>query len=180
MNTDTPSKGVFEQRFKDWFFDDTDPRVVFKSERHGMYVRLDDKPVTPGHSLAIPLEGQRYIDDLSETRSNKLWTVSRHVGRHIMEAYQDQEPRYVGVLVAGAAVHHAHIHRAVCFEGRDWIGGFDGQPRLELTDDEWANVYDRTTFTPEQSRALEAELDRIAPPEDIVAQEIAAYEAARS
>jgi diadenosine tetraphosphate (Ap4A) HIT family hydrolase len=180
INKNTPSGGVYEQRFKDWFFNaDNDPRVLFKSEAHGLYVRLDDRPVTIGHSLAIPLESERYIDNMDPTRSDKLWTVSRHLGRHLMEVFGANEPDYIGVLVAGKMVHHAHVHRAVCYEGRDWIGGFDGQPRLELPDDQWAEVCERTAFAPDEVHALEADLNRIAPPEPLVEMEKQAYDLSR-
>lgn len=168
----TPSNGVYEQRFKDWFAAD-DPRIVYRNEGHGYLIRLDDHPVTRRHLLAVPFEGHRSIDHMQGARGDKLGQVARFAGLQLEEVLERQGTpyKYIGTLVAGAQVWHAHVHRAPSYEGRDWIEGFNGGPRLELSEDEWSEMCETTKFTPEMIRALNAELARIGPAEDLAAME---------
>ena len=171
----SPSGGKWEEKFKEWFKVDLrdDPRIIWRNEAYGLLLRFDDKPVTEGHVLAVPWEAAQMVDDLADPRSDKLGRVARAAGRHLAAVLsaEGRPPRYVGQLVAGGQVWHAHVHRAPCFVGPDWLEGFSGQnPRLDPTDEEWEHTIHRfgDTF---DGAALDAELTAMGPAEDLKAME---------
>lgn len=169
---DSPSEGEWERKFKDWFEVEDDPRIFWRNRAHGLLLRFDDKPVTIGHMLAVPWEAAQRVDDLEPGRHAKLMHVAQVAGRHLENVLLSEGivPQYIGQLVAGAQVWHAHVHRGASYEGRDWIGGYNGQPRLDPAPEEWMDIIQRfgTSF---DGPALDAELDQKRPPEDLVAME---------
>lgn len=190
-NRDSPSGGQYEQNFRNWWEDENDPLVLYRNEQHGLYVRLDERPVTWGHMMAIPFEGAKSVDHLPGPRHDKLWRVAQFVGLHMEDVLRAREVpyRYMGTLVAGAQVWHAHVHRAACMQGPDWLKAFAGIPReqacevepfegqkplsarLELTEQEWADTVKAFGFTAAAKQDLDDYIAAVGPAEDLAAME---------
>ncbi|MCL5784553.1 MAG: HIT family protein [Patescibacteria group bacterium] len=66
-------------------------------------------PINPGHTLIIPKKHTDYIFDLDDETLGKILVVSRPIARAIEKAFHPATGR-VGIMVAGLAVPHAHVH----------------------------------------------------------------------
>lgn len=68
---------------------------------------LDIHPKQPGHVLVIPKQQVEFIWDLPTETYQELMAVAQKLGAHIREIMQS---RYVGMMIEGTAVPHAHVH----------------------------------------------------------------------
>jgi histidine triad (HIT) family protein len=68
---------------------------------------LDIHPKQPGHTLVIPKIQVEFIWDLEDVDYDALMKTVKKVGERIKAVLQ---PPYVGMLVMGIDVPHAHVH----------------------------------------------------------------------
>jgi len=68
---------------------------------------LDIHPVAEGHVLVIPKTQVEFIWDLEETDYTALMATVQKVGKRLKEVIGKP---YVGTLVVGTDVPHAHVH----------------------------------------------------------------------
>lgn len=68
---------------------------------------LDINPVNDGHTLVVPKKQVEFIWDLDEADYQALMRTVYRVGQHI-RAVTDK--KYLGQLVVGTDVPHAHVH----------------------------------------------------------------------
>lgn len=68
---------------------------------------LDIHPKTPGHALVVPKQEVEFIWDLADEDYAALMATVKKVGRRIRDVMGKQ---FVGLLVVGDEVPHAHIH----------------------------------------------------------------------
>lgn len=68
---------------------------------------LDIHPKQPGHVLVVPKKQVEFIWDLSSGDYAAVMVTAQRIGQHIREVLQ---PRYVGMMVEGLGVPHAHVH----------------------------------------------------------------------
>lgn len=68
---------------------------------------LDIHPKTPGHTLVIPKKEVEFVWDLDDDSYQQVMTVAKKVANRIKEVLQ---PKYVGEMVFGTDVPHAHVH----------------------------------------------------------------------
>ena len=88
---------------------------IIDGELPGRFVWRDDRVVAflpiavlaPGHTLVVPIEPVDHWIDLDDELNAHLWTVAKHIGAALQDAFQ---PVRVGVLVVGEEVPHAHVH----------------------------------------------------------------------
>jgi histidine triad (HIT) family protein len=132
-------------------------QVTFKSTdpEHPVFAVLALKQATRGHTIITSTECTPSLDLVSPKTHNNISLVSRATGLWLQAAF---EPGYVGALVAGVSVPHAHVHRIPRYEGRDWLhvlGAADPQPFVRMSNDEQAEVYARATFATEYAAAVQ-------------------------
>jgi histidine triad (HIT) family protein len=68
---------------------------------------LDIYPKTPGHTLVIPKKQVEFVWDLTDEDYQALMSAVKKVALRIREVF---DPPYVGELIVGEDVPHAHIH----------------------------------------------------------------------
>lgn len=68
---------------------------------------LDIHPKQPGHTLVISKKQIEFVWDLDETDYVALMNTVKKVAKRIKTIF---EPPYVGELVEGNGVPHAHVH----------------------------------------------------------------------
>ncbi|HYH36053.1 MAG TPA: HIT domain-containing protein [Candidatus Saccharimonadales bacterium] len=68
---------------------------------------LDIHPKTPGHTLVIPKKQVQFLWDLEEEDYHAVMATAKKVALRIREVFN---PPYVGELVVGDEVPHAHVH----------------------------------------------------------------------
>lgn len=68
---------------------------------------LDIHPKTPGHVLVVPKTEVEFVWDLSEADYSALMQAAKMIGSHIREVLGAE---YVGMMVEGLGVPHAHVH----------------------------------------------------------------------
>jgi histidine triad (HIT) family protein len=91
---------------------------------------LDIHPKTPGHTLVVPKKQVEFVWDLGEEDYAALMSTVKKVADRLKEVLQ---PPYVGSLVFGMDVPHAHVHVygfATAEEGRR-IPDPNGEPDHE-------------------------------------------------
>jgi histidine triad (HIT) family protein len=80
-------------------------RFVWRDEQAVAFLTI--APITPGHTLVVPVDEVDHWVDLPADLATHLMQVSRLVGRAQMTAFS---PRRVGVIIAGLEVPHCHVH----------------------------------------------------------------------
>lgn len=78
---------------------------VYEDER--TFAFLDINPVQPGHTLVIPKNQVEFIWDLTDEDYMAVTQTVKKVGLRIREVLSSP---YVGELVVGVDVPHAHVH----------------------------------------------------------------------
>lgn len=68
---------------------------------------LDIMPATPGHVLVIPKRQVEFVWDLSDEEYANVMASVRKVAHRIRDVLS---PKYVGELIIGTDVPHAHVH----------------------------------------------------------------------
>ncbi|MCY3608758.1 MAG: HIT family protein [Acidimicrobiaceae bacterium] len=88
---------------------------IIEGELPGTFVWRDDRcvaflsinPLSPGHTLVVPIaEIDHWLDVPADLQSH-LFDVSRRIGQAQMQALR---PERIGLMVAGFEVPHCHIH----------------------------------------------------------------------
>lgn len=88
---------------------------IINGEFPGRFVWRDDHvvafltiaPMTPGHTLVVPIEQVDKWTDVSAELWQRLAQVQLHVGQALQQAFS---PTRVGSIIAGLEVPHCHIH----------------------------------------------------------------------
>jgi histidine triad (HIT) family protein len=78
---------------------------IYEDER--TFVFLDIHPKQPGHCLVVPKQQVEFLWDLEATDYEAVMTTVHKVALRIREVLKRP---YVGMLVVGIDVPHAHIH----------------------------------------------------------------------
>ncbi|HBX38955.1 MAG TPA: HIT family protein [Marinobacter adhaerens] len=68
---------------------------------------LTIKPIREGHLLVIPHQEVDHWDDMDESLTQHVFTVSRLLSRTMRSLFPCEK---VGMMIAGLEVRHAHIH----------------------------------------------------------------------
>jgi histidine triad (HIT) family protein len=68
---------------------------------------LDIHPKTPGHTLVVPKKQVEFLWDLEDGDYQAVMATAKKVALRIREVFS---PPYVGELVVGEDVPHAHVH----------------------------------------------------------------------
>ncbi len=68
---------------------------------------LDIHPKTPGHTLVVPKKQVEFLWDLEDADYAAVMQTAKKVALRIREVFK---PPYVGELVIGEEVPHAHVH----------------------------------------------------------------------
>ena len=134
--------------------------VTFKStySEHPVFAVLALKQATRGHTVVTSTECVQNLDLVSHARRRDIDIVSRATGIWLQAAF---DPSYVGTLVAGVEVPHAHAHRIPSFASRDWLkvmGADDPKPFPEMSADEKAEVFARAKFAADYAAVVEEAL----------------------
>jgi histidine triad (HIT) family protein len=88
---------------------------IIKGELPSQKVYEDDKtiafltiePLNPGHSLVVPKKQVEFLWDLDDETYNAVMATCKKVANRIKEVLK---PSYVGTMVVGVDVPHAHVH----------------------------------------------------------------------
>lgn len=78
---------------------------VYEDER--TFAFLDIHPKTPGHTLVIPKKQVEFLWDLDDEDYQAVMAAAKKVALRIREVFKAP---YVGELVVGEEVPHAHVH----------------------------------------------------------------------
>jgi diadenosine tetraphosphate (Ap4A) HIT family hydrolase len=160
MNTPTPEKPC-NQLFERIFSGEKPDQVTFRSIGHNVFTVLAYPQATAGHTLIVPKECYPRTDHMPQQLAQKVDFVARATGIWLQAAF---EPGYVGELVAGNQVAHAHVHRAPCYEGQDWLKVL-ASPSEKLhpviSKDQQAEVFGRATLPFEYGMAIELGLSNL-------------------
>lgn len=88
---------------------------IIEGELPGTFVWRDEEcaaflsinPLTPGHTLVVPIaEIDHWLDVPADLQAH-LFDVSRRIGEAQMRAFR---PDRIGLVIAGFEVPHCHIH----------------------------------------------------------------------
>lgn len=91
-------------------------RFVWKDDRAVGFLTIE--PLTPGHTLVVPVVETDHWLDLPSDLITHLVLVSQKVGQGIQDAFGANR---IGLVIAGFEVPHVHIH----VFGADEMGEFD-------------------------------------------------------
>lgn len=80
-------------------------RFVYRDDRCAAFLTIE--PITPGHTLVVPVEEVDHWIDLDADLASHLMIVAQRVARALHTVY---EPEKVALLIAGLAVPHTHLH----------------------------------------------------------------------
>jgi histidine triad (HIT) family protein len=80
-------------------------RKVYEDDK--TFAFLDIHPKTPGHTLVVPKKQVEFLWDLEDADYAAVMQTAKKVALRIREVLK---PPYVGELVIGEEVPHAHVH----------------------------------------------------------------------
>lgn len=80
-------------------------RFVWKDDQ--CVVFLSNRPLRPGHCLAVPRQEVDHWIDLDSSLLCQLAETAQAIGRAQMAAF---EPERIGIMLAGLEVPHCHFH----------------------------------------------------------------------
>jgi len=80
-------------------------RFVWRDERAVAFLTI--APITPGHTLVVPVAEVDHWLDLDGDLAAHLMGVTQAVGRAQMAAFA---PARIGMIIAGLEVPHCHLH----------------------------------------------------------------------
>lgn len=109
-------------------------------EDEHIYAFLDINPSTEGHTLVVPKQQVEFVWDLADKEYAALMASVKKIAAHL----RAKTGKYVGEMVLGTDVPHAHVH-LIPFTSVDEVRpGIPGEPdhdalaqvatRLKLTD----------------------------------------------
>lgn len=71
------------------------------------YAFLDINPIAEGHTLVVPKRQVEFVWDLEESDYDAVMRTSKKVAQRLKEVIGK---KYVGELIVGTDVPHAHVH----------------------------------------------------------------------
>lgn len=88
---------------------------IIEGELPGRFIHRDDRcvafltiePLSPGHTLVVPIEEVDHWIDLDPDLAAHVFQVAQRVGRAIDAVYA---PNRVGMMIVGDEVPHVHLH----------------------------------------------------------------------
>lgn len=80
-------------------------RFLYRDERCVAFLTIE--PLSPGHTLVVPIREIDHWIDMDDDLAGHLMSVAKRIGEAIDEVYQ---PEKVGLMIAGLEVPHVHIH----------------------------------------------------------------------
>lgn len=78
---------------------------IYEDEK--TFAFLDIHPKTPGHTLIVPKKQIPYVWDLDDEDYQAVMETVRKVALRIREVF---DPPFVGEVIVGIDVPHAHVH----------------------------------------------------------------------
>ena len=89
--------------------------MIIAGDIPGHFVHRDDvcvaflsiEPLSPGHTLVVPIAEVDHWIDLDADLATHLMLVAQNVAKAIDTLYQ---PKKVGLMIAGLEVPHVHLH----------------------------------------------------------------------
>ena len=80
-------------------------RFVWRDERAVGFLTI--APLRPGHTLVVPIEEIDHWLDVPPDLMQHLTLVAQKIGQAVQRTFQ---PDKVGLMIAGLAVRHVHLH----------------------------------------------------------------------
>ena len=80
-------------------------RFVYRDDRCVAFLTIE--PISPGHTLVVPIAEVDHWIDLDPDLAAHCFVVAQKVGRAIAETWS---PERVAVVIAGMEVPHTHLH----------------------------------------------------------------------
>lgn len=84
----------------------TAPAFKIWEDKH-FFAFLDNKPITPGHTLVVPKEHDSYLFEMSEDDYERIFDRVRRLERPLRQA---MGVKRIGLIVEGFGVDHVHVH----------------------------------------------------------------------
>ena len=78
---------------------------VYRDDTCAAFLSID--PLSPGHTLVVPIAEIDHWIDLDTDLATHLMLVAQRVAKAIDTVYQ---PKKVGLMIAGLEVPHVHLH----------------------------------------------------------------------
>lgn len=102
-------------------------------EDKNYFAFADIAPVKPGHTLVLPKKHIPYIFDVECDLLSGLMEACKPIAKAIKAVYRPKTGR-VGIMVAGEAVPHVHIHLIPMDKGNDlnFANSKPNTPREEI------------------------------------------------
>lgn len=80
-------------------------RFVYRDDRCVAFLTIE--PLSPGHTLVVPIVEVDHWIDLDPDLAGHLMVVAQKVGGGISEAFS---PSRIAMIIAGLEVPHVHLH----------------------------------------------------------------------
>ncbi len=80
-------------------------RFVWRDEQCAAFLTIN--PLSPGHTLVVPIAEVDHWLDLDPALAAHLMTVSQTIGKALQRGFG---PARVGLIIAGLEVPHTHLH----------------------------------------------------------------------
>ena len=80
-------------------------RFVWRDEHCVAFLTI--APISPGHTLVVPIAEVDHWLDLDPELASHLTLVAQSIGKAIQRGFS---PRKVGLMIAGLEVPHTHLH----------------------------------------------------------------------
>jgi diadenosine tetraphosphate (Ap4A) HIT family hydrolase len=137
---------------------------VYRNDKHGILIFLDNFATTRGHMLIIPKEPVDLWQELSPVRMAQLSLLANTAGRHATKIL-NPAPQRVAQLISGYGVPHVHLHVIPSYERNDTAHVFDYErvlPNNAANPKDLEVVRDELAFPPELVQHIDEMLDRLA------------------
>ena len=80
-------------------------RFVWRDDEVVAFLTIN--PITPGHTLVVPVAEVDHWIDLPDALAGRCMAVARVIGEAQMAAFS---PTRIGLIIAGLEVPHTHLH----------------------------------------------------------------------
>ena len=120
--------------------------MIINRDLPGRFVYEDDdvvafltiEPMTPGHTLVVPREEVDNWQDLEPAVLDRVMHVAQRIGKAVCAAFGATR---AGVIIAGLAVPHLHVHVFPAFNLTDFgFAHVDRNPSPESLDEAQAKI----------------------------------------
>lgn len=111
-------------------------------EDENTFAFLDINPASEGHTLVIPKKQVEFVWDLDENEYAALMQTVKKVARHLREV---SDMPYVGEMVVGIDVPHAHVHLIPFTTPAELAGAFS-VPEREPDHEKLAQIAEKFRF----------------------------------